>query len=72
MKRKGMSALWALWPFLLVIFQLKTAHAIQRLQLVLNTAVRLVAGSSRRDHAFSLLATVIGCLLSSASSTNCA
>jgi len=28
---------------------------IQRLQSVLNTAVRLVAGSSRRDHAFSLL-----------------
>jgi len=28
---------------------------IQRLQAVLNTAVRLVAGSSRRDQAFSLL-----------------
>ena len=32
-----------------------SACDIQRLQSVLNTAVRLVAGSSRRDHAFSLL-----------------
>ena len=38
-----------------VVFAGLPACGIQRLQSVLNTAVRLVAGSSRRDHAFSLL-----------------
>ena len=38
-----------------VVFAGLPACDIQRLQSVLNTAVRLVAGSSRCDHAFSLL-----------------
>ena len=38
-----------------VVFAGLPACDIQRLQSVLNTAVRLVAGSSRRDHAFTLL-----------------
>jgi len=38
-----------------VVFAGFPACDIQRLQSVLNTAVRLVAGSSRRDHAFSPL-----------------
>ena len=38
-----------------VVFAGLLACDIQRLQSVLNTAVRLVAGSSRRAHAFSLL-----------------
>jgi len=41
--------------YLNVVFAGLPACDIQRLQSVLNTAVRLVAGSSRRDHAFSLL-----------------
>ena len=38
-----------------VVFAGLPARDIQRLQSVLNTAVRLVAGSSRRDHVTSLL-----------------
>jgi len=38
-----------------VVFAGLPACDIQRLQSVLNTAVRLVAGSSRRDHVTSLL-----------------
>jgi len=38
-----------------VVFAGLPARDIQRLQSVLNTAVRLVAGSSRRDHLTSLL-----------------
>jgi len=38
-----------------VVFAGLPACDIQRLQSVLNTAVRLVAGSSRRDHVSSLL-----------------
>jgi len=38
-----------------VVFAGLSACDIQRLQSVLNTAVRLVAGSSRHDQAFSLL-----------------
>jgi len=38
-----------------VVFTSLPACDIQRLQSVLNTAVRLVAGSSRRDHVSSLL-----------------
>jgi len=38
-----------------VVFDGLPASDIQRLQSVLNTAVRLVAGSSRRDHVTSLL-----------------
>jgi len=49
-----------------VVFAGLSACDIQRLQSVLNTAVRLVAGSSRREHA-----TVIGFLSSSASSRSC-
>jgi len=38
-----------------VVFASLPAYDIQRLQSVLNTAVRLVAGSSRRDRVSSLL-----------------
>jgi len=38
-----------------VVFACLPACDIQRLQSVLNTAVRLVSGSSRRDHVTSLL-----------------
>jgi len=38
-----------------IVFAGLPAYDIQRLQSVLNTAVRLVAGSSRREHAISFL-----------------
>jgi len=54
-----------------VVFGGLPACDVQRLQSVLNTAVRLVTGSSRRDHVTSLLRDRHWLLLSSASNTSC-
>jgi len=57
-----------------VVFAGLPACDVQRLQSILNTAVRLVAGSSRREHETSLLRDhhwLSGFLLSSASSISC-